>query len=143
MLPPYNVAANIHRIHTAPLLPPEIQIDALSAIEKFASQQRVAAMELRTCLERLVLEILKLLGILDLPSTRHTKEGAHKGPIDLVRATASPPSHVVNRMHQVRIVGNKAVHPDDQDVDFRQSMPAFADIAEWFDKWLRKSHMVR
>jgi hypothetical protein len=126
----------VHRLHGLPRLPPDVMADAISAAARLDAEPHLAAMELRSCLELLLWGRLR-------EKDWHYPDDAELYPmIGDLQTRLNLPAHVVDRMHDVRKLGNRAAHRrSDCDSDrFRSILEPFMEVAGWFcgSKWSQR-----
>ena len=94
-----------HDVHGVPRAPDKVRVRALSALARIDSEVDSALMDLRSCLEEVVVDQLRSVSRRDWPKTLEEK-------IELLKSHEIAPSDIVKDMHQVRQIGNKGAHTD-------------------------------
>jgi hypothetical protein len=121
---PNPVWEAFHRIYGASTIPHRVRVDALSAVARFEAEPHLSAAALRSCLEDLVLGLLK-------ETSAHCAEKNLEDRIDLLRSLGLVSPELATKMHKLRDLGNKAVHPELRvGVDFSPVLRYFSEIAE-------------
>ena len=118
----------LHRIHAVPQIPHEVRLNAIFAIARFDAEPKMAAGQLRACLEELVVTLLDNVHI-EHSDIRDLGQLTH-----LLSQAFAIPSLLVEKMDTVRDLGNKGLHVKARKkrvVNFSPSASEFADIVEW------------
>lgn len=125
---PHLLRVRIHALHALPQLPDEARADAISAVARLDTEPHLAASELRSSLELLVWQLLER-------AAPPCPDDAELFPmIGRLEREHIVPGEVIDRMHDVRKLGNKAIHrhSDADPVDFRAILEPFMEVARWY-----------